>query len=246
MPAAGWVTLQVRRHSMGIRTMQGLRIGTLWLSRSTYFLPLQDCRDLQVLWSVRRQCKGTNTNSLSLLYFIHTMSSPNTRCSKQHCALTAELFPSVIKRNFNAQQAPLKCKWRVHFIKDLGTVSVHTFDLYSRELALGKKKGWGKDFALNDSFFSHSFCIQKPKYIFSLSSLDLWPYKNEIESAQKETKVRSSQSLKPLCKSLKSSCANYICCYQIKWRQRAVFLAGSGQDSILFCHFECRFDFVCW
>lgn len=50
---------------------------------------------------------------------------------------------------------------------------MHTFDLYSRELALGKKKGWGEDFAVNDSLFSYSFCIQKPKYIFALSSLDL-------------------------------------------------------------------------
>jgi len=50
---------------------------------------------------------------------------------------------------------------------------VHTFDFYSRKLALGKKKGWGEDFALNYSFFSHSFCIQKLKYIFFLSSLDL-------------------------------------------------------------------------
>lgn len=52
---------------------------------------------------------------------------------------------------------------------------MHTFDLYSRELALGKKKEVvvGEEFALNDSFFSYSFCIQKPKYIFSLTRLDL-------------------------------------------------------------------------
>lgn len=192
------------------------------------------------------QQKGTKISSLSLLLFTHPICSPNTRYSRKHCALATELFPSVIKRNSNAQQAPLKCKWRAHFIKDLGTVSVYTFDLYSRELVLGKKKGRGEEFALNYSFFPYSFCIQKPKYIFSFSFLDLWPYKNEIESDQKETKVRSSQSLKPLCKSLKNSCANYICYYQIKWRQRAVFLTGSGQDSILFCRFECRFDFVCW
>lgn len=71
-------------------------------------------------------------------------------------------------------------------MKDLGTILVHTFDLYSRELALGKKKEWGEDFALNDSFFfsSYSFSIQKPKYIFSLSLALIYDLiKNEIESA---------------------------------------------------------------
>lgn len=45
---------------------------------------------------------------------------------------------------------------------------MHTFDLYSRELALGKKKGWGEDFAVNDSLFLIHFAFKSPN-IFSLS-----------------------------------------------------------------------------